>query len=79
MKNKRIQAMNTFLSQAKELQSDIQSSIGAKANAGAIITLLLVCGLSHRQSYKDIFVVAVAIPLAALVVVITLGTAFGGF
>ena len=28
--------MNTFLSQAKELQSDIQSSIGAKANAGSI-------------------------------------------
>ncbi|MZI95023.1 GntP family permease [Vibrio sp. CAIM 722] len=24
---------------------------------GAIITLLLVCGLTHRQSYKDIFVI----------------------
>ena len=28
--------MNTFLTQAKELQSDIQSSIGAKANTGSI-------------------------------------------
>ncbi|ANH38675.1 putative transporter [Nocardioides dokdonensis FR1436] len=46
---------------------------------GAVVTVLAICGLTHRQSYKDIFVVAVAIPLVALVVVITLGTAFGGF
>ncbi|WP_341231651.1 GntP family permease [Nocardioides salarius] len=46
---------------------------------GAVVTVLAICGLTHRQSYKDIFVVAVAIPLAALVVVITLGTLFGGF
>ncbi len=46
---------------------------------GAVVTVLAICGLTHRQSYKDIFVVAVAIPLAALAVVITLGTLFGGF
>lgn len=46
---------------------------------GAVVTVLAICGLTHRQSYKDIFVVAVAIPLVALVVVITLGTLFGGF
>ena len=28
--------MNTFLKQSKELQMDIQSAIGAKANAGSI-------------------------------------------
>jgi hypothetical protein len=38
-----------------------------------------ICGLSHRQSYADIFVVAVAIPVLALVVVVTLGSAFGSF
>jgi oligopeptide transport system permease protein len=42
-------------------------------------TLLGICGLSHRQSYADIFVVAVAIPVLALVVVVTLGSAFGSF
>jgi hypothetical protein len=35
--------------------------------------------MSHRQSYADIFVVAVAIPVLALVVVVTLGSAFGSF
>ena len=29
---------------------------------GAIITLLLVTGLTHRESYKDIFVVTVLVP-----------------
>ncbi len=30
---------------------------------GAVITLLTICGLSHRQSYKDIFMVSLAIPV----------------
>ncbi|MCP5158903.1 MAG: GntP family permease [Gammaproteobacteria bacterium] len=46
---------------------------------GAVITLLGICRLTHRQSYFDIFMVSVAIPLSALVVVITLGTLFGNF
>ncbi len=46
---------------------------------GAVITLLGICGLTHRQSYLDIFVVAVVVPLLALVAVVVLGTAFGSF
>ena len=46
---------------------------------GAVITLLAICGLTHRQSYKDIAVVAVLIPVLALIVVIALGTLLGGF
>ena len=46
---------------------------------GAVITLLGICRLTHRQSYFDIFMVSVVIPLSALVVVITLGTLFGSF
>ena len=46
---------------------------------GAVITLLAICGLSHRQSYKDIAVVAIAVPVLAVVVVILLGTLFGSF
>jgi H+/gluconate symporter-like permease len=41
---------------------------------GAVITLLGICGLTHRQSYADIFVVAVAIPVVATVVVVALGS-----
>ncbi len=46
---------------------------------GAVITLLGICGLTHRQSYGDLFMVAVVGPLLALVVLIALGTAFGTF
>ncbi len=46
---------------------------------GAIITLLLVCGLSHRESYKDIFVVTVLVPLAGLLTVLGLGLTVGSF
>jgi H+/gluconate symporter-like permease len=53
--------------------------LDALPHNGAVITLLGICGLSHRQSYVDIFVVAVAIPVLALVVVVTLGSAFGSF
>ncbi|KRE36889.1 hypothetical protein ASG73_11185 [Janibacter sp. Soil728] len=46
---------------------------------GAVITLLAICGLSHRQSYKDIAVVAILVPVLALIVIIVLGTIFGSF
>ncbi len=46
---------------------------------GAVITLLGICKLTHKQSYFDIFMVSVVIPLTALVVVITLGSLFGSF
>lgn len=44
---------------------------------GAVITLLGICGLTHKQSYGDIFVCAVAIPVLATITVIVLGTMFG--
>ncbi len=46
---------------------------------GAVITLLAICRLTHKDSYADIFMTAVAIPIVALVTVITLGTLFGSF
>lgn len=33
---------------------------------GAVITLLTICGLSHRQSYKDIAVVSLLIPFCVV-------------
>ncbi|OOG41927.1 GntP family permease [Rhodanobacter sp. C05] len=38
---------------------------------GAVITLLAVTGLTHRQSYKDIFAITVVKTLAVLVVIAT--------
>jgi H+/gluconate symporter-like permease len=46
---------------------------------GAVITLLAICGLTHRQAYADIFVVAVLAPVLALVVLIVLGSLLGSF
>lgn len=46
---------------------------------GAVITLLGICNLTHREAYKDLFMAVVPGPLLALVAVIALGTAFGSF
>ncbi|MDP2054190.1 MAG: Na+/H+ antiporter NhaC family protein [Acidobacteriota bacterium] len=46
---------------------------------GAVITLLGICRLSHRESYLDIFMVSVVGPLAALAVVLVLGSTVGAF
>ncbi|UEM02290.1 GntP family permease [Skermanella rosea] len=46
---------------------------------GAVITLLAICKLTHRQSYVDILMVAVAIPVTSLIIIIALGTMFGSF
>jgi H+/gluconate symporter-like permease len=46
---------------------------------GAVISLLAICGLTHKDSYLDIFMVAVAIPVLATIVVVILGTSFGSF
>lgn len=46
---------------------------------GAVVTLLAVCGSTHRESYFDIVMVGIVGALIALVVVIGLGAAFGSF
>lgn len=46
---------------------------------GAVVTLLAVCGMTHRDSYKDLFVVAIVGALVALAAVIVLGSIFGSF
>ena len=46
---------------------------------GAVVTLLSVCGVSHRERYFDIFMVAIVGALIALAAVIVLGSAFGSF
>ena len=48
-------------------------------HCGAIITLLSICKLTHKQSYGNIAMMTIVVPLIALTVVITLGTMFGSF
>jgi H+/gluconate symporter-like permease len=46
---------------------------------GAVVTLLAVCGSTHRESYFDIVVVGIVGVILALIAVIVLGTTFGSF
>ena len=39
---------------------------------GGVITLLGVCGMTHKEAYKDIAVCSVIIPILALIVVVVL-------
>ncbi len=46
---------------------------------GAVVTLLAVCGSTHRESYIDIVMAAIVGPIIALAAVIGLGSLLGSF
>jgi H+/gluconate symporter-like permease len=46
---------------------------------GAVVTLLAVCGATHKTSYLDIVVAGIIGPTIALATVIVLGSLFGSF
>ncbi len=46
---------------------------------GAVVTLLSVCGVTHKQGYLDIVMAAIVGALIALVVVIVMGSLLGSF
>jgi H+/gluconate symporter-like permease len=75
------------MAQAAGISPDLMHRVTAVATGGldalphngAVITLLAICGLTHREAYLDIAVVAVAVPIIALIVLIALGTLLGSF
>jgi H+/gluconate symporter-like permease len=46
---------------------------------GAIVTLLAVCGSTHKDSYLDVAMAVIVGPIVALVAIIVLGGVFGSF
>ncbi len=54
-------------------------ALDALPHNGAVITILSICKLGHREAYLDIFVVAVVAPMIALIALIALATLFGAF
>ena len=46
---------------------------------GAVVTLLAVCGVTHRDSYLNIFMVAIVGALIALAAVVVIGSTLGSF
>ncbi|MGZ2259086.1 GntP family permease [Roseobacter sp. A03A-229] len=53
--------------------------LDALPHNGAVVTLLGIAKLTHKEAYGPIFVVAVAIPVVALAVALALATAWGAF
>jgi H+/gluconate symporter-like permease len=86
-------ALNAFGDQLKALAVDQGVSLEAMhrltamaaggldtlPHSGAVVTLLLVCGMSHRQSYKDIFMVTLVIPVITVAVLVALVSLVGAF
>ena len=77
---------DTFIEMAKAsgIRLEVMHRIGLIASAGldslphngAIITVLTVCGLTHKQAYKDMFATTVVVPVictAALIILAMLG------
>ncbi|KRR16256.1 transporter [Bradyrhizobium lablabi] len=46
---------------------------------GAVVTLLAVCGSTHRDSYRDIVMAGIVGPLVALAAIIAIGSVAGSF
>jgi H+/gluconate symporter-like permease len=44
---------------------------------GAVITMFIICGLTHRQSYADLGMVTLVIPFTTVIVMTTLLSVFG--
>ncbi len=54
-------------------------SLDSLPHNGAVVTLLAVCGATHKQSYFDIVMVGIVSALLGLAAVIVLGSMFGSF
>ncbi len=54
-------------------------SLDSLPHNGAVVTLLAVCGATHKESYRDIVMCGIVGALLALIAVIVLGSVFGSF
>ena len=62
------QNINTEL--MHRVSSMASSGLDSLPHNGAVITLLMICGLTHRQSYKEIAVTTLLIPVTVLIMMI---------
>ncbi|MCE8522724.1 GntP family permease [Ruegeria pomeroyi] len=69
----------TSLEAMHRVTSVSSGALDALPHNGAVITVLAIAKLTHGDSYLDIFVTAVVIPFVALVSIILLASALGGF
>ena len=55
------------------------SGLDALPHNGAVITLLTICGLTHRKSYADIFMVCAVGTLSANIIIVLIASFIPGF
>lgn len=68
------------MSQALNISPEILHRIASLSSGGldtlphngAVITTLAICGLTHKESYKDIFITSVVIPILTTAIVVIL-------
>lgn len=67
------QSLNIPLEVMHRIASLASGGLDTLPHNGAVITTLAICGLSHKESYKDIFITSVVIPISvtAFIVIAT--------
>lgn len=80
---------NTFMLQAIEyrISPDLlhriavigSGTLDSLPHNGAVVSLLAVCGCTHKESYRDIVIVGIVGALLALIIIIILGSIWGSF
>lgn len=80
---------STYMTRAAELGIDAallhrvavmaSGTLDSLPHNGAVVTLLAVCGSSHREGYRDIVMVGIVGAIVALIAVIVLGSMIGSF
>lgn len=80
---------STYMSRAAEIGLDPgilhrvavigSGTLDTLPHNGAVVTLLAICGATHRESYRDIVVAGMIGPIIALAAIILLGSFLGSF
>lgn len=70
-------ADGTSLEAMHRLTAMAAGGLDTLPHSGAVVTLLIVCGLTHRQGYKDIGMVTLVIPVLVVASLVTLVSIFG--
>ncbi|WP_300343687.1 GntP family permease [Nesterenkonia sp.] len=73
------EADGTSLEMMHRLTAMAAGGLDTLPHSGAVVTLLIVCGLTHRQSYKDIGMVTLVIPVLVVTALIGLVSVVGPF
>jgi H+/gluconate symporter-like permease len=73
------EAQNISLEAMHRITSISSGALDTLPHNGAVITVLSICKLDHKQAYGDMLAVAIAGPMLALAAIVTVASVFGSF